>query len=175
MAPRQPHESESCPDPGQVAQTAHERRINAERRVETQQPEEEIQGALLGADFEGQDEDHVLNQRGEPPDGVGLQIRDVQAHAEADQHVLEHEDRATEILEQERLPEATGSLVIEVRNLRVHVRERRPLGLEALGEAVERSEEHTSELQSPCNLVCRLLLEKKKKAYCNPKPSDRLR
>src|SRR5256885_11645501 len=31
---------------------------------------------------------------------------------------------------------------------------------EMLGKA--RSEEHTSELQSPCNLVCRLLLEKKK-------------
>src|SRR5256885_9574581 len=31
----------------------------------------------------------------------------------------------------------------------------------------KRSEEHTSELQSPCNLVCRLLLEKKKKKrYC---------
>src|SRR5256885_3819694 len=33
-----------------------------------------------------------------------------------------------------------------------------------------RSEEHTSELQSPCNLVCRLLLEKKKRkhdtSYC---------
>src|SRR5256885_11624727 len=29
--------------------------------------------------------------------------------------------------------------------------------------SLERSEEHTSELQSPCNLVCRLLLEKKKK------------
>src|SRR5256885_12272439 len=28
---------------------------------------------------------------------------------------------------------------------------------------VIRSEEHTSELQSPCNLVCRLLLEKKKR------------
>src|ERR1022692_4982685 len=28
-----------------------------------------------------------------------------------------------------------------------------------------RSEEHTSELQSPCNLVCRLLLEKKNKTY----------
>src|SRR5256885_4369432 len=28
--------------------------------------------------------------------------------------------------------------------------------------AEDRSEEHTSELQSPCNLVCRLLLEKKK-------------
>src|SRR5256885_9631537 len=27
--------------------------------------------------------------------------------------------------------------------------------------ALQRSEEHTSELQSPCNLVCRLLLEKK--------------
>src|SRR2546426_5844552 len=30
-----------------------------------------------------------------------------------------------------------------------------------------RSEEHTSELQSPCNLVCRLLLEKKKKLTPN--------
>src|SRR5256885_3194621 len=29
-------------------------------------------------------------------------------------------------------------------------------------DASSRSEEHTSELQSPCNLVCRLLLEKKK-------------
>src|SRR2546426_8930254 len=34
---------------------------------------------------------------------------------------------------------------------------------------LERSEEHTSELQSPCNLVCRLLLEKKKKT--RPAPS----
>src|SRR5256885_3424637 len=31
--------------------------------------------------------------------------------------------------------------------------------------APPRSEEHTSELQSPCNLVCRLLLEKKKKTH----------
>src|SRR3989454_7383160 len=31
------------------------------------------------------------------------------------------------------------------------------------GGSSSRSEEHTSELQSPCNLVCRLLLEKKKK------------
>src|SRR2546426_4687534 len=36
------------------------------------------------------------------------------------------------------------------------------LALEHLAHRV-RSEEHTSELQSPCNLVCRLLLEKKKK------------
>src|SRR5256885_10726926 len=34
---------------------------------------------------------------------------------------------------------------------------------EAKSTSEERSEEHTSELQSPCNLVCRLLLEKKKK------------
>src|SRR2546426_40036 len=32
---------------------------------------------------------------------------------------------------------------------------------------LRRSEEHTSELQSPCNLVCRLLLEKKKKKKHN--------
>src|SRR5256885_5739033 len=31
-----------------------------------------------------------------------------------------------------------------------------------------RSEEHTSELQSPCNLVCRLLLEKKKTRTATP-------
>src|SRR2546426_7881317 len=33
----------------------------------------------------------------------------------------------------------------------------------AIGDSGGRSEEHTSELQSPCNLVCRLLLEKKNK------------
>src|SRR5256885_9170542 len=32
---------------------------------------------------------------------------------------------------------------------------------------LDRSEEHTSELQSPCNLVCRLLLEKKNKHPTN--------
>src|SRR2546426_3761418 len=32
---------------------------------------------------------------------------------------------------------------------------------QAIAEKLARSEEHTSELQSPCNLVCRLLLEKK--------------
>src|SRR5256885_9792428 len=36
-----------------------------------------------------------------------------------------------------------------------------------------RSEEHTSELQSPCNLVCRLLLEKKKKPqHTHPPPTN---
>src|SRR5256885_6846279 len=36
------------------------------------------------------------------------------------------------------------------------------VGFHALKGFAGRSEEHTSELQSPCNLVCRLLLEKKK-------------
>src|SRR5256885_11738365 len=39
---------------------------------------------------------------------------------------------------------------------------------EGLGRDAERSEEHTPELQSPCKLVCRLLLEKKKK-YNSPR------
>src|SRR5256885_1912633 len=40
------------------------------------------------------------------------------------------------------------------------------LALAAAGTAgYVRSEEHTSELQSPCNLVCRLLLEKKKHCH----------
>src|SRR5256885_4040709 len=34
----------------------------------------------------------------------------------------------------------------------------------------DRSEEHTSELQSPCNLVCRLLLEKKKHELAENQP-----
>src|SRR2546426_4364635 len=47
-----------------------------------------------------------------------------------------------------------------------------PCLAESWKESPDRSEEHTSELQSPCNLVCRLLLEKKKK---NVQPSLVLR
>src|SRR5256885_16601898 len=39
------------------------------------------------------------------------------------------------------------------------------LVLNERGRVALRSEEHTSELQSPCNLVCRLLLEKKKNIH----------
>src|SRR5256885_7502749 len=60
-----------------------------------------------------------------------------------------------------------GKYLIKMKN-RVRERElalaRQPLSHEDR-EAIAanlRSEEHTSELQSPCNLVCRLLLEKKK-------------
>src|SRR2546426_3305406 len=51
------------------------------------------------------------------------------------------------------------------------------VGADAAETADHRSEEHTSELQSPCNLVCRLLLEKKKKKtkhtiHGHPKSTD---
>src|SRR5256885_3053575 len=41
----------------------------------------------------------------------------------------------------------------------------RPRRRSASRSQAARSEEHTSELQSPCNLVCRLLLEKKKNRH----------
>src|SRR2546428_2624323 len=41
-----------------------------------------------------------------------------------------------------------------------------------LGHAHQRSEEHTSELQSRSDLVCRLLLEKKKDLSASPRASD---
>src|SRR5256885_8455935 len=65
------------------------------------------------------------------------------------------------------------------RGIEYRVRAARPLGSERLARLAPalfdrmtemalldgaRSEEHTSELQSPCNLVCRLLLEKKKRS-----------
>src|SRR5256885_884157 len=49
----------------------------------------------------------------------------------------------------------SGSSYISNNDMRVH------FGLGRIRK-IERSEEHTSELQSPCNIVCRLLLEKKK-------------
>src|SRR2546426_8311191 len=49
----------------------------------------------------------------------------------------------------------------------VNARCRRARGSAARPIPTARSEEHTSELQSPCNLVCRLLLEKKKIHYGN--------
>src|SRR5688500_19850614 len=67
---------------------------------------------------------------------------------------------------QPRLMEAIDFIAGEVEKNRKAGR--RPLaaeaegGCELAGVRLKRSEEHTSELQSPCNLVCRLLLEKKK-------------
>src|SRR5256885_12261375 len=50
--------------------------------------------------------------------------------------------------------------IAEIRPITPPRMTKRPLGIDK-GKFVVRSEEHTSELQSPCNLVCRLLLEKK--------------
>src|SRR5256885_11143003 len=47
------------------------------------------------------------------------------------------------------------------RRLRGRVANNAGLPLPRRTDVAQRSEEHTSELQSPCNLVCRLLLEKK--------------
>src|SRR5437762_8846664 len=80
------------------------------------------------------------------------------------------------IHELEDLPPATQRLLVGVFEAGQFTRlgGREPLGLRArlLASAqpgVERSEEHTSELQSPMYLVCRLLLEKKKKKKKNNK------
>src|SRR2546426_6458868 len=58
----------------------------------------------------------------------------------------------------------------EMSGLARRIREAREIAIgvhpQASALAERRSEEHTSELQSPCNLVCRLLLEKKKKKIC---------
>src|SRR5258708_9991833 len=73
---------------------------------------------------------------------------------------------------------------VEIENarklLRRHQREERPTLLEshvlddALHQLRRRSEEHTSELQSPDHLVCRLLLEKKKKRKKTQRYNHRL-
>src|SRR2546426_7909381 len=65
----------------------------------------------------------------------------------------------------------------ELRPLRTALRREERAGpatiLGPIGQGhVARSEEHTSELQSPCNLVCRLLLEKKKRTKIFARWSD---
>src|SRR2546426_6036664 len=57
----------------------------------------------------------------------------------------------------ERVPRDRSNLVVRTFEAALHFK-----GVERADH--KRSEEHTSELQSPCNLVCRLLLEKKKRA-----------
>src|SRR5207248_8729032 len=54
------------------------------------------------------------------------------------------------------------------RKTRVHGNVRPPIDAIRMNIAVDRSEEHTSELQSPYDLVCRLLLEKKKIFHTTP-------
>src|SRR5256885_3049069 len=79
-------------------------------------------------------------------------------------------------LEAEMMAKAGATHVVvmaraHVETIKVVVKAGRDYGIKVMGDNLgcedkaARSEEHTSELQSPCNLVCRLLLEKKKKIY----------
>src|SRR2546426_7364240 len=82
---------------------------------------------------------------GEDLDLGQLQLAAHEVGAEVDRDALVERDAAREPLA------AEATVGGEHEALRRHVLQR-----------PARSEEHTSELQSPCNLVCRLLLEKKK-------------
>src|SRR2546426_7709105 len=66
---------------------------------------------------------------------------------------------------------AKGRAAGQARNTRREQPSRRCVGVLQNEREILRSEEHTSELQSPCNLVCRLLLEKKKKIETKPELS----
>src|SRR2546426_1463043 len=69
--------------------------------------------------------------------------------------------RSDKVASQEQLRERLKAEGFDVTQATLS-RDIRDLGL--------RSEEHTSELQSPCNLVCRLLLEKKKTGQLSSSP-----
>src|SRR2546422_8475192 len=77
-----------------------------------------------------------------------------------DQHLVGAEGRRRDNLALPRL--ARRAEAVLPHDVRVHARRHVADG-RSLAEIVQRSEEHTSELQSRLHLVCRLLLEKKKK------------
>src|SRR2546430_8671375 len=60
------------------------------------------------------------------------------------------------------MPSLKGALGLKVGKIQPPIKPSAPFN-----EGIDRSEEHTSELQSQSNLVCRLLLEKKKKIQNN--------
>src|SRR5205809_5260593 len=88
---------------------------------------------------------HRLEQLAQPPETVTT--------AEAAREAL--------LVESRRASERAGELRAQLEERERAVAQRR--GLESRARVLDRSEEHTSELQSRLHLVCRLLLEKKKK------------
>src|SRR3989454_12031571 len=72
-------------------------------------------------------------------------------------------ERLEKDLQQKAGQQQSGQYAQESRALREAADQLRELQAKEQELERKRSEEHTSELQSPCNLVCRLLLEKKKK------------
>src|SRR3989454_889463 len=116
---------------------------------------------LSGGDGHAERSDHGVGV----DHGAAVDRADDPVHAQIT--CLGHFDLGHCALDHQR-PHATGGMPQTV----PHAGSRAPLPrpcpppLTAVAAALEilraRSEEHTSELQSPCNLVCRLLLEKKK-------------
>src|SRR2546426_6030963 len=135
-------------------------------RVHLSRPDHEIIGALRLKDLP-----HTLHVLGSVAP-VPLRIKIPEKYFVG---TLGHDgrDTARDLTADEGLT-AAGRLVVEQNAVagehpvRLTVVGRHPVRI-CLGGCVRtagvkgRSEEHTSELQSPCNLVCRLLLEKKKK------------
>src|SRR2546426_2019639 len=98
-------------------------------------------------------------------------VRDVEVGRDGLGVAVDHDRLDPQLAEREPRPDAA---VVELHTLADAVRSAaqdddaplpQRLGLVLVVVGAERSEEHTSELQSPCNLVCRLLLEKKKSDY----------
>src|SRR5436190_12063263 len=114
-------------------------------RQKTEQAVQKLMQIVLDSYGAGVSIDQVQLQKVDPPTQVIDAFRDVQA-ARADQQRLQNEagSYASKVV-----PEARGEA------------ERILQGARAYKEQTVRSEEHTSELQSHSDLVCRLLLEKK--------------
>src|SRR5256885_1938795 len=108
------------------------------------------------------------HRRAQPPDGTGVAAGCSQLPPQSSGLVLRGLQRVANALQLglEMRRDALGFTGAPAA-IQLHPRESRSDDQqdhnEDLGRAPERSEEHTPELQSPCNLVCRLLLEKKKK------------
>src|SRR5207248_4579779 len=100
--------------------------------------------------------------------GVARRVDDVHLRvADLDGRVLGQDRDPPLALEVQRVHDALGHVLVGAKRAGLPeqgVDERRLAVVDALlWQAGSRSEEHTSELQSPYDLVCRLLLEKKKK------------
>src|SRR5256885_9565007 len=83
------------------------------------------------------------------PNRLNLRAGDVSSQDVVSQRSLRYESQT----KRDEAPAAAAAQVSDQFDGSVSTQQR---------QAIDRSEEHTSELQSPCNLVCRLLLEKKK-------------
>src|SRR3989454_1956334 len=148
------------------------RRVEEQDRRASGQRHPELDEALLAVRQSARDVPTPVSEADERHDGLGLSTKrrlfsahspaggehgphlGAPAEVEAGQHVVEHAQRRKDACLLERPDHAPARDVAGT--------EARQDGV-AVADAAARSEEHTSELQSPCNLVCRLLLEKKKK------------